>query len=263
MPELFVLYACVGVALTMWFDRAKYPKFKALTDTADRQRMFRNSLLRSFFFLGVPALLGLFLIDRFNALFEMPEIINLARQGMARRVGLNPDTVTALAYDLAFGLIAVMVFLGLAPVLLKVKIDGAPSRTVGDIDAMLPRNRAEILWGAALSINAGISEELFFRLVLVFAVFAVTGHLDIACAVSILLFGLVHAYQGWTGVVTAMLGGAGLTFLYIATGSFWIVAALHIAMDLRALVLIPVALGVWGRREPAPPDPRPNETRPG
>jgi membrane protease YdiL (CAAX protease family) len=249
MPGLFVLYACVGVALTMWFDRAKYPKFKALTDTRDRQRMFRNSLLRSFFFLGAPALLGLFLIDRFNALFEMPIIIDQARQGMAKTVGLNPATVTTLAFDLAFGLIAIMVFLGLAPVLLKAKIDGAPSRTVGDIDAVMPRNRREIIWGGFLSINAGISEELFFRLVLVFAVFAVTGHLDIACAVSIILFGLVHAYQGVTGVITAMLGGAGLTFLYIATGSFWIVAALHIVMDLRALVLVPIALGIWGRDE--------------
>src|SRR5581483_523580 len=45
---------------------------------------------------------------------------------------------------------------------------GAPPKTLmlGDVEPLMPRNGAETFWTAMLSINAGIGEELFFRLTL-------------------------------------------------------------------------------------------------
>ena len=71
----------------------------------------------------------------------------------------------------------------------------------------MPRNGAETVWTGLLSINAGIGEELFFRLALPLLIVLVTGNVIAAFAVAAIVFGLVHVYQGWVGVLaTTFLG---------------------------------------------------------
>ncbi|NGY75546.1 CPBP family intramembrane metalloprotease [Bacillus megaterium] len=49
--------------------------------------------------------------------------------------------------------------------------------------------------------------------------------------ISSLLFGIVHLYQGWKGVLfTSYLGGI-MFFLLVGTGSLWVPIALHFIID--------------------------------
>ena len=113
---------------------------------------------------------------------------------------------------------------------------------VGDIQAMLPRNRQELRLTALLSVNAGVVEELLFRLALPALVFGATGNAVVAVVAPLLLFGLLHLYQGPAGVVGTALVGAIMMAVYVGTGSIVWPIILHALFDLRTLVLLPVAL---------------------
>ncbi len=96
---------------------------------------------------------------------------------------------------------------------------------IGDIAALLPRNRPELGWASALAVNAGVVEELLFRLCL-----------------PALLFVVLHAYQGVPGVVGTLVVGLLLTAAYVLSGSIVVAIVLHALLDLRTLVLVPVAV---------------------
>jgi len=113
---------------------------------------------------------------------------------------------------------------------------------VGDIAALLPRNRPELGWGAALSVNAGVVEELLFRLALPALLVVVTGEPISAFLLAALLFGALHAYQGWVGVLATTVVGLLFTALYVVSGSIGLAMLVHALFDLRTLVVIPMAV---------------------
>jgi len=114
--------------------------------------------------------------------------------------------------------------------------------TIGDVAALLPRNRQELRYGAALSINAGVVEELLFRLAFPAVLFGATASVTVAIVGSVLVFGLLHAYQGVWGVLGATLIGGFLMLLYLASGSILVAIVAHALIDLRSLVLIPAVV---------------------
>lgn len=217
-------------------DRREYGLFKRYRSTMRRQRMLHKWLLESVLWLGGSAAILLVLVWPF-----------IGR--MLERVEQWPATVAfrgAIASGGGFvqgAIIGASIALLAAVVLTIVlaKPDGEVP-TLGDIHALLPRNRAELRYGWALSINAGVVEELLFRLALPAALFAVCGNALAAVLVSLLVFGGMHAYQGVGGVIGTLVFGAALMFLFLATGSIlWAILA-HALFDLRSLVLIPVAV---------------------
>jgi membrane protease YdiL (CAAX protease family) len=113
---------------------------------------------------------------------------------------------------------------------------------VGDIAALLPRNRPELGWGAALSVNAGIVEEGLFRLALPALLVIATGEPISAFLLAALVFGALHAYQGWLGVVATTVVGLLFTLLYVVSGSIVLAMLVHALFDLRTLVVIPMAV---------------------
>ena len=140
----------------------------------------------------------------------------------------------------------------IVPVLLvRGSLDEVPA--VGDIRALLPRTRGELPYGAALSLNAGIFEELLFRLGLPAVVFAVTGDALLAFAGATVVFGLLHVYQGPLGILFSTLLGVVFVGLYLVTGSILVPIVLHAVIDLRSMVLIPVVLGTAARSGRAAP----------
>lgn len=97
---------------------------------------------------------------------------------------------------------------------------------------------------ATLGILGAIAEELLFRGLLLHAIAALLGGARAAWAVSILvvtaLFGAVHGYQGWAGMVdTALYGGLTLSLLCLWRGGR-ITAALaaHAAWNAIAVVCL-------------------------
>jgi membrane protease YdiL (CAAX protease family) len=61
------------------------------------------------------------------------------------------------------------------------------------------------------------------------------------------VFGLAHAYQGVTGVVTTGVLGGVLAALYLGTGSLLLPVVLHALIDLRFL-LVPARVLPAGSR---------------
>ena len=111
---------------------------------------------------------------------------------------------------------------------------------VGDIEPLMPRNGRERLLMIPLSLNAGFSEEMFFRLALPLLIAHVTGSAVVGVVAATAAFGLAHSYQGWKGVVgTGLLGGL-LMLQYLAHGSLLRVMAIHAAIDLVSLILRPM-----------------------
>ncbi len=110
---------------------------------------------------------------------------------------------------------------------------------LGDIAPLLPRNGAESAHAAVLSLNAGLSEELFFRLLLPLLLVLTLHNSGVAFIVAAIVFGLVHLYQGWVGVLVTTAMGLMLTALYLATRSIWVVVGVHALFDLFGLVLRP------------------------
>ena len=113
---------------------------------------------------------------------------------------------------------------------------------IGDIRAMLPRNGQELRLGALLSLNAGIVEELLFRLAIPALIFGASGSAIAAVVGSLVVFGALHAYQGFAGVIGTFIIGAAFMLAYAISGSILLAIVLHALVDLRTLVLIPAAV---------------------
>ena len=106
------------------------------------------------------------------------------------------------------------------------------SSAFGRTLALLPRTPLEYRLFLGVSVTAGVCEELLYRGYF----FATTSHwltLAGAAAVSSVVFGLGHAYQGWRGVVKTGAVGLILGAIYIGTGSLLWPAILHATIDIQ------------------------------
>jgi membrane protease YdiL (CAAX protease family) len=238
----WILLVALLLALA-WFvrnDLAEYEAFKALTLSEDRQRMFRQWLARSLLFFGVGAVGVLLLLGRIESLWRLPpEFAGLAAI-VGRHLadddsggGATPFLAIVSGAILAGGILGALIAS-------RRRKDKAPAQMViGDIEPLFPRNREERRWTALLALNAGPSEELFFRLLLPLVVALATHDALLAFAASALVFGAVHYYQGWLGVLGTTAIGFVFTGLYLASGSIWVPAILHSLMNLNTLWLRP------------------------
>jgi membrane protease YdiL (CAAX protease family) len=104
---------------------------------------------------------------------------------------------------------------------------------LGSMEAMIPHDEREGRTFAALSVTAGICEELLYRGFLIAYFAAIFGTWP-AVALSSLVFGLAHSYQGPLGF--AKTAGVGLVMagLYLLTGSLWAPMLLHVFVDLTS-----------------------------
>lgn len=78
------------------------------------------------------------------------------------------------------------------------------AKSVGDL---LPRSLLEILIWIALSITAGVCEEMAFRGYLQRQFQALSGNIVVAVMAQALVFGVAHAYQGWKAVIVISVLG--------------------------------------------------------
>lgn len=247
-PALLALLV-VTLGLLVWRavmrDRRDYARFKRLRSTKLRQRVFGRWLAESWLVLG-----GLSVALLYAAWPFVPAALEDVREwGPLAAVPWGEPVVAAILIGFGVAVVAGMV---LPVLLLRGKLDEIPA--LGDIRALLPRNRDELRYGAGLAVTAGIVEELLFRLALPALIFGITGSGAIAFGAAAVLFGLLHLYQGPTGVLFSFLLGLVFTALYLLSGSILVPIVLHALVDLRSLVLIPVTLGgAWAPAAPARP----------
>jgi len=236
LPTLLLFASLAGI---WWFqkgDLGEYRRFCALNDGHSRRMRFRLWLVRAALAFLVPVLIGLVLLGRTGALTAMPG-------EFAGAAGIMPSIIDddgALPSLLIGGAIGGLVTGALLARFWRRK-------PIGNVSALLPRDRREVKYALALSVMAGVTEEAYFRLYLPLLIAILTGQAWIGFAASLALFGAMHRYQGWAGVLATTALGAVMTGLYLMTGSLWVVMLVHTLVDVNGLVVLPVTGGVWRR----------------
>jgi membrane protease YdiL (CAAX protease family) len=110
----------------------------------------------------------------------------------------------AIGLGFWFGSIAV---LGIAGSLLRIA-HLHPENVRGIVSKLAPASLAELAVWIALSISAGICEELIFRGYLQQQFTAFTRHIWFGIAIAAIIFGSAHLYEGASGAVLIVLYGA-------------------------------------------------------
>jgi membrane protease YdiL (CAAX protease family) len=224
-----VLLFLIAVALPIW-DLAEAKRLRANCTSKDRLRYYRTILgalwlltIGSVWYLGWGGVL-----TAGTAL------------GEAGRAMSNPY----LRYGL-LTLAGLFVVAALSPVLMSLKspkVKAAYARQVAKTPFafIFPTTPIERRYFAALSVSAGVCEEIIFRSFLIsyfhsppfsFAVF-------LGLLLSSFLFGINHGYQGWVGVLKTGVGGFLFGLVYFTTGSLILAMLLHAVTDLQVLALM-------------------------
>ena len=140
---------------------------------------------------------------------------------------------------LVTGLVAGLLIVAVVAVLAARRGRRMPATANDAVHAMLPTSTQGRWAWARLSVTAGITEEITYRGLLTLVVSTLAPDLPLAGLIAVLavFFGVAHWYQGRAGMLATGLAGAALAGLYLATGSLLLPMALHILMDLRALLL--------------------------
>ena len=114
---------------------------------------------------------------------------------------------------------------------------------------MIPRNTLERRLAIAVSLTAGVCEEVLYR---GFFLWYLMSWLPgwIAVAISAVVFGIAHLYLGWGGVLKATIAGIIFGAAYLLTGSLWVPIALHAVVDISSFLTGSIAFGCAGD-EPA------------
>lgn len=187
---------------------------------------------------GVPALAGLWLLQRGSDLWHLPPEFGPAE---AYTRALGPFEAGPILLGLLLGTLAAAALTSWR------RRRGQPAIHLGR-PPRLPAAPRELPAAALLAVSAGVAEELYFRLLLPLLIVLVTGSAIAAVLASAVLFGAVHRYQGMVGMLATGAAGLLLSIVYLASGDLWLAMAVHAAIDVNALVLRPwLALRARGK----------------
>lgn len=102
---------------------------------------------------------------------------------------------------------------------------------------ILPTCRRELAWIFPLCLTAGFCEELLYRGFMVWGLSVSFGWWG-ATALSLLSFGLVHSYQGWSGILRTAATGLVMSVVVAITRSLWPAMMLHALVDVGSVSLL-------------------------
>ncbi len=239
MVAVALLTAMLGLVVwNIWNGRGFSARLADLIGRTSRKRAVFGWAAGTAILFGWTSVMALMLLGRGGAIVTMPFELQMA----AWRLGLpgeaDPGDVRWLLLCLCGGLV-----LGLVALLILRRV-GRVSAGIRYRSPAAVRGPSEWPGAVALSLAAGIGEELFFRLTLPLLVAIVTGSGLAGFAVGLVAFGASHLHQGWAGILATGLVGAFLTMLYMAIGQLWLAMLVHVVIDLNALVLRPMLFPV-------------------
>ncbi len=211
--------------------------------------MLKKTILESFLIYGLLGILSLYFINHLFVLKTIPNfLLEYSNYLWSFASGGEEDGI--LLRILKILLISIIPLLLLAaPVLTlvgvysnhkKKKPENSEIEDSTTLNHLLPRNSKERFWVTVLSINAGFSEELFFRLLLPILIYTLTGSALFSILLSSIWFGLAHYYQGLPGIISTTIAGLMLFYIYLLTQSIWTTIIVHILMDISGLIIAPL-----------------------
>jgi len=106
-------------------------------------------------------------------------------------------------------------------------------KQIGDLANLAPQTPREDRLFDMVSITAGVCEEILYRGLLLATLVLLVGTWP-AVAISSLIFGLGHAYQGISGIAKTGLVGLVLALFTVSSGSLYIAIVLHAVIDLTS-----------------------------
>lgn len=182
---------------------------------------------------------------RFYRITLIQQLLLVAGVVMFARLGGVPLPALGIGSPYSWGvtrslLIAFALAIAASIILFRCTGDRFLRRLLKMAGALLPANPAERWFFGAVSIGAGLTEELLFRGLLLWYLTVYLPRLNAVelVIVSSLLFGFCHIYQGWMGVIGTGVMGAAFASLYLSTGSLLVPAAVHAMVDLRILAIL-------------------------
>ncbi len=238
LPNALLLVTIMSLVWFLKGDLLGYRRIKRRADTASRQKTYRLWIAKAAIAFVLPAVIGLALLGRLDALVTVPPEFDALRTLLPSFEGDSRVELLGMIGGSALGGLII-------GAVLATRGNWRILKTIGNVGSLLPRNRPEIVHAAAMSMAAGVSEELAFRLFLPLLIVLVTGNAFVAFGVAIAVFGAMHLYQGRAGVIATTLVGALMAAIYLMTGELWLAMLLHALIDLNSLVLRPALTGAW------------------
>jgi membrane protease YdiL (CAAX protease family) len=137
-----------------------------------------------------------------------------------------------------------LVLMTALPVLLARKVGSFRvdvEEQIKKLQRLLPRSRREHLWFGIAAVCAGICEEFLYRgfILHYLHVFPWKLNLGTSLIISCVIFGVVHLYQGFSGILQTILLALGLSILFLSTRSLMLPIVLHVLIDLRIFLVLP------------------------
>lgn len=230
MAVTLLVLLLVALGAWTWADLREYRRFCDARESAVRMAFLRQWTVRSFLGLGCGGVVVLLAMGRSHALWAFPsdfEPVRAVVSVVAARA-FGSGAAIGMVLGAAIGLIVAIVLARRRPP----DVHAAPEPS----DVMRPRNAAERRALMVLAANAGICEELFFRLALPLVATAATGSAWTGIVLALLVFGIMHAYQGWLGIAATTAVGALFWAIFLASGSLLPAIVAHVVWNLVALL---------------------------
>ncbi len=211
--HLIVFAFAVLLPAYAWYN---YPKFKRALKSGEpgvRSRQYRRTILRQW---GLT-ILALTIWVRSGRSFD------------ALGLGVPAGAAFFIGLVLAAGLAQFWRI----QIRAALEHDKTRARLVDQLRAVapiLPTSPTELRLFTALSLTAGMCEEILFRGYLIWYLERYVGVAG-AVILSSILFGIGHIYQGRRQAFKIIFLGLLLALFYVGSGSLWIPIALHAALD--------------------------------
>jgi len=132
--------------------------------------------------------------------------------------------------------VLILIFIGLQIFTSKVStMEKAESimEKMKDVYFYLPKSKREFIWFNALSLSAGICEEIIFRLFM-FSYLLENTNLAIAFILTNVIFALTHIGSGKQNIINSIILGLVWTTMYYFTDNIWLPIILHCAIDIAS-----------------------------
>jgi len=113
----------------------------------------------------------------------------------------------------------------------KGRLAARNSKSIRSLEAILPHTDTELRWFLFVSITAGFCEEFLFRGYLINVLAPLLTWWG-AAALAIIPFGLLHGYQGRSGIIKTAIVGAFMTLIVAATRSLLPAMVVHAIIDI-------------------------------